>query len=71
MDLSRLLYVSTVFCPVSCDAHTSARDNPFRQLQHQKFVTGGMTVEACTSACKTAGFALTGLEFGGECCTSQ
>ncbi|KAJ6491059.1 WSC domain-containing protein [Mycena sanguinolenta] len=42
-------------------------DNPFRQLQHQKFVTGGMTVEACTSACKTAGFALAGLEFGGEC----
>ncbi|KAJ7452274.1 WSC domain-containing protein [Mycena latifolia] len=42
-------------------------DNPFRQLQHQQFVTGGMTVEACTSACKTAGFAVAGLEFGGEC----
>ncbi|KAJ7309323.1 hypothetical protein DFH08DRAFT_486162 [Mycena albidolilacea] len=26
-----------------------------------------MTAEACTSACKTAGFALAGLEFGGEC----
>ncbi|KAJ7448964.1 WSC domain-containing protein [Mycena latifolia] len=42
-------------------------DGSFRQLQHQQFVTGGMTVEACTSACKTAGFALAGLEFGGEC----
>ncbi|KAJ7124283.1 hypothetical protein C8R44DRAFT_703775 [Mycena epipterygia] len=42
-------------------------DDPFRQLQHQQFVTGGMTAEACTSACKTAGFALAGLEFGGEC----
>ncbi|KAJ7442543.1 WSC domain-containing protein [Mycena galericulata] len=42
-------------------------DDPFRQLQHQKFVTGGMTAEACTSVCKTAGFALAGLEFGGEC----
>ncbi|KAJ7362602.1 WSC domain-containing protein [Mycena albidolilacea] len=42
-------------------------DDPFRQLQHQQFVTGGMTVEACTLACKTAGFALAGLEFGSEC----
>ncbi|KAJ7682279.1 WSC domain-containing protein [Mycena polygramma] len=42
-------------------------DDPFRQLQHQQFVSGGMTAEACTSACKTAGFALAGLEFGGEC----
>jgi hypothetical protein len=70
MDLSRLLYVSVVFY-VAHDSQTSARDGSFRQLQHQKFVTGGMTVEACTSACKTSGFAMAGLEFGGECCMSH
>ncbi|KAJ7592865.1 WSC domain-containing protein [Mycena floridula] len=42
-------------------------DNSVRQLQHQQFVSGGMTVEACTTACTTAGFQLAGLEFGGEC----
>ncbi|KAJ7175162.1 hypothetical protein C8R43DRAFT_1201816 [Mycena crocata] len=42
-------------------------DNPFRQLRHQQFVSGSMTVELCTSACKTAGFVVAGLEFGGEC----
>jgi len=35
--------------------------------------TGGatkMTVSLCTSACKTAGFNLAGVEYGGECCKS-
>jgi hypothetical protein len=70
MDVSRLLYVGIAFRLASCNTQTSARDDPFRQLQHQQFVTGGMTVEACTLACKTAGFALAGLEFGSECCAS-
>lgn len=39
-----------------------------RSLQHQLSVTGGMSVETCTAACKAAGFVLAGLEFGQECC---
>lgn len=29
---------------------------------------GAMTVEACTAGCRGAGFALAGVEYGGECC---
>ncbi|KAH9485989.1 WSC domain-containing protein [Psilocybe cubensis] len=32
-----------------------------------KVMGGDATAETCTAACKTAGFALAGLEFGGEC----
>jgi len=42
-------------------------DDPFRQLQHQPSVSGGMTVEACTSACQAAGYPLAGLEYASQC----
>ncbi|KAF9477666.1 WSC-domain-containing protein [Pholiota conissans] len=38
-----------------------------RSLAHQLTISGGVTAETCTAACKTAGFALAGLEFGQEC----
>ncbi|KAF8799941.1 WSC-domain-containing protein [Phlegmacium glaucopus] len=38
-----------------------------RSLQHQLTVSGGVTAESCTSACKASGFVIAGLEFGQEC----
>ncbi|KAF7355708.1 hypothetical protein MSAN_01488600 [Mycena sanguinolenta] len=39
-----------------------------RQLPHQQTISGGVTVESCTAACKASGFSFAGLEFGQECC---
>ncbi|KAF9560657.1 WSC-domain-containing protein [Agrocybe pediades] len=38
-----------------------------RSLATQLSVSGGVTAESCTAACKAAGFTLAGLEFGQEC----
>ncbi|KAJ6515444.1 WSC domain-containing protein [Mycena sanguinolenta] len=38
-----------------------------RQLAHQQTISGGVTVESCTAACKTSGFSFAGLEDGQEC----
>ncbi|KAJ7853857.1 WSC domain-containing protein [Mycena leptocephala] len=38
-----------------------------RVLPNRQIISGGVTVESCTSACKTNGFAVAGLEFGQEC----
>ncbi|KDR71220.1 hypothetical protein GALMADRAFT_75173 [Galerina marginata CBS 339.88] len=38
-----------------------------RSLRTQLSVSGGVTAESCTTACKAAGFTLAGLEFGQEC----
>ena len=32
-------------------------------------MSGPVTVETCTAACKASNFAIAGLEYGGECCT--
>jgi len=43
-----------------------------RALPHQVTVSGGVTAESCTSACKANGFGVAGLEFGLECwCSSS
>jgi len=43
-----------------------------RTLSVAQYVPGAMTVEGCTSACTAGGYALSGLEYGGECyCDSQ
>jgi len=39
-----------------------------RVLSQLLNVTGGVTVESCTAACKSAGYGLAGLEYGKECC---
>ncbi|ORY19791.1 hypothetical protein BCR34DRAFT_595240 [Clohesyomyces aquaticus] len=38
-----------------------------RTLANQQFPAGGLTTESCLAACKTAGFAYAGTEYGGEC----
>ncbi|KAF7352419.1 hypothetical protein MVEN_01206400 [Mycena venus] len=38
-----------------------------RQLPNPQTISGGVTVESCTSACKAKGFSVAGLEFGQEC----
>ncbi|PPQ90243.1 hypothetical protein CVT25_013002 [Psilocybe cyanescens] len=38
-----------------------------RSLRNQLSVASGVTAETCTTACKAAGYALAGLEFGQEC----
>ncbi|KAH9478079.1 WSC domain-containing protein [Psilocybe cubensis] len=38
-----------------------------RSLRNQLSIVAGVTAETCTSACKAAGYALAGLEFGQEC----
>ncbi|KAF8878018.1 WSC domain-containing protein [Gymnopilus junonius] len=38
-----------------------------RSLTHQLSISGGVTVESCTAACKAAGYTLAGLEFAQEC----
>ncbi|KAF8214000.1 WSC domain-containing protein, partial [Mycena galopus ATCC 62051] len=42
-----------------------------RQLPNQQTISGGVTVESCTSACKANGFSVAGLEFGQECWCSN
>jgi hypothetical protein len=38
-----------------------------RQIPNLHTVSGGVTIESCTSACKASGFSVAGLEFGQEC----
>ncbi|KAK7062115.1 WSC domain-containing protein [Favolaschia claudopus] len=38
-----------------------------RQLPNLQTIPGGATVDSCTSACKSQGFGLAGLEYGQEC----
>ncbi|KAJ6560470.1 WSC domain-containing protein [Mycena capillaripes] len=42
-----------------------------RALPNPQTISGGVTVESCTSACKAKGFAVAGLEFGQECWCSN
>lgn len=37
-----------------------------RSLSNTQYLQVPMTIEACTSACFTAGYSLAGLEYGGE-----
>ncbi|KAJ7368760.1 WSC domain-containing protein [Mycena albidolilacea] len=38
-----------------------------RQIPNLHTISGGVTIESCTSACKASGFSVAGLEFGQEC----
>jgi hypothetical protein len=42
-----------------------------RSLSVRKTVTGGMTVEACTAACRASGYTLAGVEYSTECYCSN
>ena len=55
---------------VTCGAILTTRreGNGGRALTQGQGVTGGMTVAKCVAACKTAGLALAGMEYAGECC---
>lgn len=51
-----------------CMLTTSREGNGGRALAIGGAVTGDMTVAKCVSACKLAGYSLSGVEYAGECC---
>jgi hypothetical protein len=53
-------------------AHTLFSDTvSSRALPHLETISGGVTIESCTAACKANGFGVAGLEVGRECCGSR